>query len=97
MAGTAPHRLHPAQPGLDRMSVGSVAAFHVKQQARLSRQDDPELAARASGLSGLGFAARSLIGLATALEACDHPAAPESDAGSSTAARTSQHHPAQGC
>ncbi|SCL39621.1 hypothetical protein GA0070615_4107 [Micromonospora aurantiaca] len=66
------------------MKVESVAAFHVKQQSRLSRQADPELAARASGLPGLGFAARSLIGLATALEACDHPAAPESDAGSLT-------------
>ncbi|ADU11696.1 hypothetical protein ML5_6253 [Micromonospora sp. L5] len=37
--------------------------------------------ARASGLPGLGFAARSLIGLATALESCDHPAAPESEPG----------------
>ncbi len=61
MASTAPHRLYPAQPGLDRMRVGLVAAFHVKQQARLSRLADPELAhgprvCRASGLPGLGFA-----------------------------------------
>ena len=76
------------------MRAGLVAAFHVKQQARLSRQAEPELATRASGLPGLGFAARPLIGLVTALESCDHPAGPESDAGSSTAARTSKHHPA---
>ncbi len=96
MTGTAPHRLHPAQPGLDRMSVGSVAAFHVKQQPRLSRQAEPELAARASVCRA--SVCRSIADRARHRPGgVRPPGRPGERCRVVDAAPTSQHHPAQEC